>query len=129
VIRVHPFAVGHVLGAMAVGAAIGSVEDGKAVAVCAAVLGGNALVSALICRAWPGLNGPWWRLWPMATFVNPLMVAAIAWSLDQWECLTRVRSGWACMLAFLGPLAIEACVPSPVVGLAARWWWRRRSRT
>jgi hypothetical protein len=114
------------MGAIAVGAAIGSVEDAKAAAVCAAVLGANAILSSLICWAWPGLNGSWWQLWPMATFVNPLMIAALAWSIDQWECLMRVRSGWSCMLAFLGPLAIEACIPSPLVGMAARWWWRRR---
>ncbi|HYX03817.1 MAG TPA: hypothetical protein VE963_17120 [Reyranella sp.] len=124
--RLNPFAVGHVLGAVAIGAAIGSFEDWKAVALCVVIMGGNAIVSTLICWRWPGLGAPWWRLWPMATFVNPLMVAGIAWSLDQWECLTRVRTGWDCMLAFLGPLAIEACVPPPLIGLAARWWRARR---
>jgi hypothetical protein len=124
-VRLNPFAVGHVLGAIAVGAAIGSFEGWKAVALCVAIMGGNAIVSTLICWRWPGLGGPWWQLWPVATFVNPLMVVGIAWSLDQWDCLMRVRSGWDCMLAFLGPLAIEACVPSPPIGLAVRWWRRR----
>jgi hypothetical protein len=124
-VRLNAFAVGHVLGAIAVGAAIGSFEGWKAVALCVAIMGGNAIVGTLICWAWPGLSAPWWQLWPMATFVNPLMVVGVAWSFDQWDCLMRVRSGWACMLAFLGPLAIEACVPSPPIGLAVRWWRRR----
>ena len=113
--RLNSFAVGNVLGAIAIGAAIGSFEDWRAIALCIAIMGGNAIVSSLICWRWPGLDAPWWQLWPMATFVHPLMLTAVAWSFDQWDCLTRVRGGFGCMLAFLGPLAIEASVPSPLI--------------
>src|SRR5262249_4272455 len=125
-VKVHPFVVGYVVGGIATGAYIGSFEDWKAVATCAALVGGNALVSGLICWAGPGLRAPWGQLWPIAVVVIPLMGAGIALPTDEWECLTRVSTGWGCMLAFLGPLAIEACVPPPLVGLAARWLWRRR---
>jgi hypothetical protein len=31
-----------------------------------------------------------------------------------------------CMFSDVGPLAMMACLPSPLIGLAARWWQRRR---
>ena len=126
--KLHPFAVGHVLGAVVVGATVGSFLELKAVFNLAALMGGNAAIGALICWWWPGFNGAWWKLWPMATVVNPLMIAAVAWTLDQWDCLVGTKTGWDCMFAGFGPLAIEACLPSPLVGLAASWWSGYRAR-
>ena len=123
----HPFVLGHVLSAIVIGAVGGTFLELKAVFTLAALLGGNAAIGALICWAWPGLNGAWWKLWPMATLVNPLVLAGIAWSLDQWDCLVGGKTGWDCMFASVGPLAIEACLPSPLVGLATRWWQNRRA--
>ena len=35
-------------------------------------------------------------------------------------------TGWNCLFTDAGPDVIEACLPSPLIGLAVRWWWRRR---
>lgn len=123
----NAFALGHVLGALVVGAIGGSFLELKAVFTLAALLAGNAAISTLICWWWPGLAASWWKLWPMATLANPLMIAGIAWSLEQWDCLVGGKTGWDCMFAGVGPLAMQACLPSPLVGLAARWWSRRRA--
>jgi hypothetical protein len=61
----------------------------------------------------------------VATFANPMMLAAIAFSIDQYDCLTGQQSGWNCMLSDVGPLTVAACLPSPIIGLAARWLKRR----
>ncbi|MBV8191552.1 MAG: hypothetical protein JOY64_28760 [Alphaproteobacteria bacterium] len=126
--RLPAFVVGHVLGAMVVGAVIGSFLELKAVVNLALLLGANAAINALICWWWPGFNAAWWKLWPMATFISPLMIAAALFTVDQWDCVVGTKRGWDCLLAGFGPLAMEACLPSPLVGLAARWWVRRRSR-
>jgi hypothetical protein len=122
-----PFVLGHVLGAATAGALGGSFLDLAAAGTFAALLAGNAAAGALLCWWWPGFDAAWWKLWPMASLANPLMVAAGGWSLDQWDCLVGGRTGWDCMFASLGPLAMLACLPSPLIGLAARWWVRRRS--
>jgi hypothetical protein len=124
--RLPAFVLGHVLGAVTVGAIGGSFLDWKAVWVFAGILGGNAIISALICWAWPGFAAPWWKLWLMATLVNPLMLAGIAWSLSQWDCLVVGKTGWSCMFSDVGLFAMAACLPSPVIGLLARWGVRRR---
>jgi hypothetical protein len=61
----------------------------------------------------------------MATLVNPLMLAAMFWSIDQWECLFAGRTGWNCMFADVGPFVAMLCLPPPLAGLATRWWRRR----
>ena len=124
--RIPAFVLGHVLGALVIGAVAGAFLDLMAVATFSGVLAANAVVSSLVCWWWPGLGARWWKLWPMATFASPLMVAALAWSLEQWDCLVAGKTGWSCMLAWLGPDVAGACLPSPLVGLAARWWNKRR---
>ena len=123
--RVPAFVWGYVLGALVTGAVAGAFFDLKAVATFSALLAGNALVSGLICWWWPGFAGAWWKLWPMATLVNPLMLASIAWSIDQWQCLIGGRTGWDCMFADVGPFVATLCLPPPLIGFAARWWRRR----
>jgi hypothetical protein len=125
--RIPAFVFGHVLGAILTGAIAGSFLDWKAVWVFAAVLGGNAVVGSLICWAWPGLRAPWWKLWPMATVINPLMLAGIAWTLKHWSCLAGDHTGWDCLFSDAGLFGIAGCLPSPLIGLMARWWFRRRS--
>lgn len=61
----------------------------------------------------------------MATFINPLMLSTIAFSVDQYDWLVGQRTGWNCMLSDAGPLVVAACLPSPLISLAVRWWRRR----
>ena len=124
--RIHPFVYGHVIGALLTGAVAGAFLDGTAVMVFSSVLAANAVIGSLVCWWRPGFEAAGWKLWLMASFANPLMVAAIAFSLDQYNCLLGRQTGWNCMFADVGPLTAAACLPSPLVGLAARWWRKRR---
>ena len=123
--RIHPFVYGHVIGAFLVGAVAGAFLDLKAVLVFSSLLAANAAIGSLVCWWRPGFEAAWWKLWPVATFANPMMLAAIAFSIDQYDCLTGQQSGWNCMLSDVGPLTVAACLPSPIIGLAARWLKRR----
>ena len=124
--RIHPFVWGHVIGALIVGAALGSRLDTKAVFTFSGLLAANAVISSLVCWWRPGLDAAGWKLWLTAAFANPMMLAAIAFTIDQYDCLVGRTSGWNCMLASVGPMTVEACLPSPLIGLAVRWWKRKR---
>ena len=125
--RIHPFVVGHVIGAAITGVVAGAFLDLQAVVTFSAVLALNAAIGSLVCWWRPGLGAACWKLWLTASFANPLMVAAIAFSLDQYNCLVGRQTGWNCMFADVGPLTAAACLPSPLIGLLARWWRRRRA--
>jgi hypothetical protein len=124
--KVPSFVYGHVLGALVTGAVAGSFLDWQAVTSFAGVLAVNAVIGALICWWWPGFDAAGWKLWLVATFANPLILAAIGFSIDQFDCLVGRQTGWNCMFSDVGPLAAAACLPSPLIGLAVRWLWRRR---
>lgn len=123
--RIHPFVYGHVIGAFVTGAVVGAFLDLKAVMIFSSLLAANAAIGSLICWWRPGFAAAGWKLWLMATFAHPLMPAAIAFSIDQYDCLIGLRSGWNSMFRGVGLLTAAACLPSPLIGLAARWWWRK----
>ena len=123
--RIHPFVYGHVVGAFMVGGVAGAFLDLKAMLVFSSLLAANAAICSLVCWWRPGFEAAWWKLWLVATFANPLMLSAIAFSIDQYDCLTGQRSGWNCMFSDVGPLTAMACLPSPLIGLAVRWWRQR----
>jgi hypothetical protein len=123
--RIHPFVLGHVLGAFVVGGASGATLDLKAVLVFSSLLAANAAIGSLVCWWRPGFEAAGWKLWLAATFANPLMLSGIAYSIDQYDCLVGGRTGWDCMFSDVGPLVVAACLPSPLIGLAVRWWKRR----
>jgi hypothetical protein len=125
--RIHPFVLGHVIGAAITGVVAGTFLDWTAVATFSGVLAVNAAIGSLVCWWRPGLGAAGWKLWLTASFANPLMVAAIAFSLDQYNCLLGRQTGWNCMFADVSPLTAAACLPSPLIGLLARWWRRRRA--
>jgi len=56
-----------------------------------------------------------------------LMLSAIAFAISSYDCLVGNQTGWNCMFVDAGPDVIEACLPSPLIGLAVRWWRRRRA--
>ena len=125
--RIHPFVLGHVIGAAITGVVAGAFLDWTAVATFSSLLAANAAIGSLVCWWRPGLGAAGWKLWLTASFANPLMVAAIAFSLDQYNCLLGRQTGWNCMFADVGPLTAAACLPSPLIGLLARWWRRGRA--
>src|ERR1051325_9502228 len=91
--RIHPFVYGHVVGAFVVGAGGGATLDLKAVLVFSSLLAANAAIGSLVCWWRPGFEAAGWKLWLVATFANPLMLAAIGFSIDQYDCLTGERTG------------------------------------
>ena len=113
--RIHPFVYGHVIGALVTGLVAGAPLDATAVLAFSGVLAVNAVIGALVC----------WKLWLVATFANPLMVSAIAYTIDSYDCLVGTKSGWSCLFTDAGPDVVAACLPSPLIGLAVRWWKRR----
>ena len=122
----HPFVVGSVLGGVATGLVAGLLLGVLDVATFTGALAANAAVTALICWWRPGLDTAAWKLWLAATLANPLLLAALGWSIDQWQCLAGLRRGWDCILAGLGLLVALSCLPPPLIGLLARRLFRRR---
>ena len=125
--RIHPFVYGHLVGALLTGVIAGAFLDLKAVLVFGGLLMVNALIGSLVCWWRPGFDAAGWKLWLMATFANPLMVAAIAWSIDQYDCLAGRQTGWNCLFSDVGPWTGIACLPSPLIGLVVRWWRARQA--
>ena len=123
--RIPAFVWGQVIGALITGVVTGAFLDWEAMQVFPAVLAGNAVLTSLVCWWWPGFAGAWWKLWLMATFANPLMLAAIAWTIASWDCLVGGRTGWNCLFADVGPDVMVLCLPAPLIGLAAHWWRKR----
>lgn len=127
--RIPSFVYGHVIAALVVGAVFGAtLVHVNAVLALAAVLAAAAVISALFCWWWPTFDAPAAKLWLVATFANPLLIAGIGWSLHYADCLAGERKGWDCLFADMGWLAVAATLPSPVAGLIVRRWWTRRHK-
>jgi|EndMetStandDraft_4_1072995.scaffolds.fasta_scaffold539120_2 small basic protein len=125
--RPHPFLLGQVIGALAVGLFTGVFLNIPTIVVFCLSLAGGAAVSALICRWRPGFDAAGWKLWLVGTFANPVMLAALAFTASEYECLLGRRTGWDCILSGIGPFIAGLCCLPPIVGLLARWWARRRA--
>lgn len=127
--RPHPFALGHVIGALAVGVLTAAFLNLPATIVFCVGLAAGAALSALICRWRPGFEAAGWKLWLAGTIANPVTLLALAYSASEYECLLGRRTGWDCILMDIGPLiAAMGCLP-PVMGLLMRWWaTTRRNR-
>lgn len=123
--RIPSFVYGNVGGGLITGIVGGAFLDLKAVVIFSALLAANAAIVSLICWWRPGFEAAAWKLWLMATFANPLMLVALGFTIDQYECLIGSRTGWNCMFAGIGPLVAGVCQVPPVVGLMLRWWTSR----
>lgn len=118
-----PFVYGHVLGALSIGAVGGSFLDLRAILTFAAAMAVGAAASAVVCRWWPGYDAPGWRLWLAGALGNPLLLVALGFSIDSYDCLTGKRTGWDCMFSDIGPIVVGVCILPPLFGLALRWLW------
>jgi hypothetical protein len=124
--RVPSFVYGHVVVALISGVIGGAFLDLTAVMVFGAGLAAAAGISSLVCWWWPKFDAPAWKLWLVATFANPVMIAGLVWTVAMRGCLTGELKGWDCLFAKLGLVASAATVPGPIVGLIVRWLWARR---
>jgi hypothetical protein len=120
-----PFVYGHVLGALSIGGLCGAFVDFRAVFTFAVAMAAGAAASAMVCRWWPGFDGPGWRLWLAGALGNPLLLVALGFSIDSYECLLGERTGWNCMFSDIGPLVAGVCLLPPLAGLGLRWLWGR----
>jgi hypothetical protein len=118
-----PFVCGHVLGALLIGAVCGSFVDFRAIFTFAVAMAVGAAASAMVCRWWPGYGAPGWRLWLAGALGNPLLLVALGFSIDSYECLLGKRTGWNCMFSDIGPMVAGVCLLPPLLGLALRWLW------
>jgi hypothetical protein len=128
-LRIHPFVMGHLIGAVMTGAIAGAFINPQAAFIGALALFGGALVSSFVCQWWPGVEAAAWRLWLAAVFTNPVVIAALGFMAVDWECLAGVRRGWHCLTAVMAMLVVGLCLLPPVGGLLWRWWKRRLART
>ena len=89
----------------------------------------GAAASAMVCNWWPGYAAPAWRLWLSGALANPLLLVALGFSLDSYECLLGKRTGWGCMFADIGPMVVGICLIPPLFGVGLRWAWLRPPET
>ena len=93
----------------------------------ALALFGGALVSSYVCQWWPGVEAPAWKLWLVAVFANPVMLAALGFMAVDWACFVGTQRGWGCFVAALAILVAALCVLPPVGGLLWRSFKRWRA--
>ena len=126
--RLNVFTCGMIGGALVMGAAPGgTLLNLQGTVLFAAVMAGSAAIAALICSRWPGLEAAAWKLWPAALLANPVFLIGVGYSIDRYECLIGGLNDWSCMFSSFGLIASGLCVVPPAIGLAFRWWRRRRS--
>lgn len=126
-LRIHPFIMGHLIGAVTTGAIAGAFINPQAAFIGAVALFGGALVSCFVCQWRPGVEAVAWKLWPVAVFANPVMLVALGFMAADWECVAGVRRGWNCLAAAMAILTAGLCLLPPFGGLSWRWWKRRRA--
>lgn len=123
-----PFVYGHVLGALLIGAVGGSFVDFQAIFTFAVAMVVGAAASTMVCRWWPGFDASGWRLWLAGALGNPLLLVALGFSIDEYDCLIGKRTGWNCMFSDIGPMVVGVCLLPPLLGLGLRWLWGNQQR-
>lgn len=96
------------------------------VALCALGLAGGAAIAGLLCRWWPGLAAPGWRLWLAAWLFNPVVILSLGFILSQYDCLLGQVRGWGCMGVAIVVLAFPITLIGPTIGVVAHVIARRR---
>ncbi len=126
-LRIHPFVMGHLIGAVMTGAVAGAFFDPEAAFVGGLAMFGGALVSSFICQWRPGVEAAAWKLWPVAVFANPVMLAALGFMAADWACVVGAQRGWGCFVAALAIMVAGLCLLPPVGGLLWRGFKRWRA--
>lgn len=126
-LRIHPFVMGHLVSAVMVGGVAGAFLDARAALIAGASLGAGAVVSSLFCQWRPGVEAAAWKLWPVAVFANPVMLAALGFMAVEWECVLGTRRGWNCIGVVIFMMVAGLCLLPPIGGLLWRLWKRHRA--
>ncbi len=126
-LRIRPFVMGHLIGAVMTGAIAGAFISPRAAFIGALALLGGAIVSSFVCQWRPGVEAAAWKLWAVAVLTNPIMIAALAFMAYDWQCVVGARRGWDCIAAAMAIVAACLCLLPPLGGLLWRWWKSRRA--
>jgi len=127
-LRINPFVMGHLVGAVLVGGTAGTLFlDAQAGLICAVALLAGAFVSSYVCQWWPGIEAPAWKLWAVAVFASPIMLLTLGYMVFDYKCVVGTARGWNCLLAALAIMAAGLCLLPPLFGLLWRWWKRRKA--
>lgn len=127
-LRINPFVMGHLVGAVLVGGVAGTLFlDAQAGLICAVALLAGAFVSSYVCQWWPGVEAPGWKLWAVAVFASPIMLLALGYIAFDYECTVGIRRGWNCLLAAIAIMVVGLCLLPPAIGLLWRWWKHRKA--
>lgn len=86
----------------------------------------GAAISSLICRWWPGLAAPGWKLWLVMWLANPVIIYAVVDEILRCTLLKGpgLFAGMFCgafwtLLTFA--VVAAACVIAPTIAIVARW--------
>ena len=126
-LRIRPFVMGYLIGAVVTGALAGAFISSQAAFFGALILLGGAVVSCFVCQWRPGVEASAWKLWTVAVIANPVMIGSLVFAARDWQCLAGVRRGWGCLPAAMAVVAAGLCLLPPLGGLLWRWWKRRRA--
>ena len=121
---ITPFAIGHVLSALLIGALGGLFVSTASIVSFAIAMGFGALASVVICRIFPGEDGPGWQLWIVGSLFNPLLLVALFFTADASDCMFGKVKGAACLFDDIGPLVVAVCLLPPLIGIGVRWLLR-----
>lgn len=125
-LRVHPFTLGHLIGAVIVSGATGLfLPDPLSALKMVAVFVLGVAVSSFVCQWRPGTEAAGWKLWVVAVLANPVMLLSLGFMAVDWECLAGIRRGWGCFAVAIAIPVAAGCLLPPLFGLAWRWWKRR----
>ena len=127
-LRIRPFVMGHLIGAVMTGAIAGAFVSPRAAFIAALTLLGGAIVSSFVCQWRPGVEAAGWKLWAVAVIANPIMIAAFAFMARDWQCVLGTRRGWDCFAPAMAIIAACLCVLPPLGGLLWRWWKGRHAK-
>ena len=126
-LRIHPFVMGHLIGAVMTGAIAGAFVSPQVAFFAGLALLGGAIVSSFVCQWRPGVEAAAWKLWSVAVLANPIMIAALVFMVRDWQCVLAARRGWDCLGAAMAIVAACLCLLPPVGGLLWRGWKNRRA--
>lgn len=125
-LRIHPFTLGQLIGAVVVSGAAGMfLPDALSALKMVGVFVLGVAVSSFVCQWRPGIDAPGAKLWLVAVLTNPVMLLSLGFMAVDWECLAGIRRGWQCFAAAIAIPVAVACLLPPLVGLTWRWWKRR----